>query len=341
MLHLLMKIITIASILIIFFGTIFAGQVAPLPEIKKPQRIYIDRQQLYITEGATIYIYSLNNFKLQKKFGKRGEGPGEFKESGEGIYLIFSPDNLQVVSSGRLSIFSREGRFIREQIVSNPRNFEFQSLGDRYVGTSLQVEKGLVYFTINLFDKNFKKLKALSRYRHPFFPSHKPIDPVDLRISTSLVYRNKIFFDDEQGTIHVLDHTGRELHTITHDYKRIGITDIHRTRYLAFWRTDLKAEYNAFRERLKFPDHFPCIRNFHIQDDRIYVITFEESGANSRILIFDLQGKLLKKTWAPLAEINMLIPLGFNYYTIHERKIYILRENQPDEEWELVIENMD
>jgi hypothetical protein len=134
---------------------------------------------------------------------------------------------------------------------------------------------------------------------------------------------------------------GREFRKIERDYKRIKITDIQKTRYLNFFKSDLKPEYDAFRERIKFPARFPCIRNFHVLDDKIYIITFEESGVNSRILVFDLQGKLLKETWAPLADTNMLIPLGFNFYTFHRHKVYVLRENEKSEQWELLIQDIE
>ena len=53
--------------------------VTPLPDINKPGFVYLDKKQMYVTEDTSIYIYSLNDLKLIKKFGKRGEGPQEFK----------------------------------------------------------------------------------------------------------------------------------------------------------------------------------------------------------------------------------------------------------------------
>ena len=335
-----MKCVYSLLLTIFLLGPAYSGQVLSLPEISKPQRLYIDSNQAYITEGATVFIYSLKSGSLQTRFGKRGEGPGEFKESGEGLILHFRPDRLQVISSGRLSSFSREGEFIGEEIVSNPRRFEFQSLENRYVGTAIHPEKGRVFFTVNLFDNNLKKIKEIYRYRHPFFPRHKPINPVDVRISSCIVYQNRIYFDDREGSIHVLDRDGVELVVIPPVSERIKITDSHKKRYLDFWRIDLRAEYNAFRERLKFPASFPPIRNFHIVNDRIYVITFKESGIRSEIRVFNLRGILLKKSQAPLAGINMLIPLLFNFYAIYKDEVYILRENSRTEEWELVIEKI-
>jgi len=316
---------------------VFAGQVIPLPGLLKAKNIYVDQEQIFITEGSTIYIYSLKDFKLQKKFGKRGEGPGEFKESGEGIKLKFSPENIIVLSTGRISYFTRDGQFIKDRI-SNPRAAEFQELGSGFVGRELSREKKGLFFTVNLFDKNLKKGKELYRFKHPFFPRNKPINPVFLRGSTYYVYQEKIFYDDEEGIIHVLDSTGKELYSIRHRFEQVKVKDIHKKRYLMFWRTDNRDEYDAFKERLKFPAVFPPIRDFHIVDNKIYVITYEEKDNRCKMLVLDLGGKLLKEVFVPLVDINMLIPYYYNYYTIHKDKLYILRDNQDTEEWELHID---
>ncbi len=333
-----MKRVYLSLFLLLVSGLIFAGRVIPLPDLLKPQRIYIDREQLFVTEGAAIYIYSLKDFKLQKKFGKRGEGPGEFKESGEGIRLAFTPANIIVISIGRLSYFTRDGQLMKETTVANPRRFAFQELGSGFVGKEFLREKKGIFFAVNLYDRNLKKGREIYRYKHPFFPRNRPIDPVSPRISTYYVYRGKIFYDDEEGTIHVLDSSGKELYSIRHKYERVKIEDIHKERYVMFWKTDLRPEYDAFKDRLKFPAAFPPIRNFHIAADKIYVITHTEKNNRCKMLLFALDGKLLKEVFVPLVDINMLIPDLYNYYTIHQDKLYILRDNPDTEEWELHIE---
>ena len=332
-----MKKIYLLFFLLLVSSFVIAGQVIPLPGLLKPQRIYIDQEQCFITEGATIYIYSLKDFKLQKKFGKRGEGPGEFRESGEGIKMDFKPENIIVLSTGRVSYFTRDGQFIKEARI-NPRRSEFQELGGGFLGRELIVEKKGVFFTVNLFDKNLKKGKEIYRFKHPFYPRNKPINPVFLRTSTYYVYRENIFYDDEDGNIHVLDSGGKELYSIRHQYEQVKVKDIHKERYLMFWRTELRDEYDAFKDRLKFPAAFPPIRNFHIQGNKIYVITYKEKDNQCKLVVFDLKGKPLKEVFVSLVDIDMLIPDVYNYYTIHKDKLYILRDNQDTEEWELHIE---
>jgi hypothetical protein len=59
------------------------------------------------------------------------------------------------------------------------------------------------------------------------------------------------------------------------------------------------------------------------------------------MLVFDLEGKLLKEVFVPLVDINMLIPYFYKFYTIHEDKLYILRDNPDKEEWELHIDPLE
>ena len=71
-------------ILLLFFSgsvSVFAAKIVPLQELRKPETIAVDCSQIYITESASIYIYSLKDFRLIKKFGQAGEGPdGKFVE---------------------------------------------------------------------------------------------------------------------------------------------------------------------------------------------------------------------------------------------------------------------
>jgi hypothetical protein len=70
-------------VFLLFFLTVsvFAGKQVILAELVNPDSIAVDQYQVYITEGTSIYIYDLENFKLKTKFGKRGEGPNEFMEN--------------------------------------------------------------------------------------------------------------------------------------------------------------------------------------------------------------------------------------------------------------------
>ena len=102
--------------LLFFASLIFPEKAAVLPEIKSPAfDITVDDNELFMVECATIFIYSLENFKLKKKFGRRGEGPQEFKvHPAEHVGLCVQPDSLLVLSGRKMSFFTRDGQFKKE-----------------------------------------------------------------------------------------------------------------------------------------------------------------------------------------------------------------------------------
>jgi hypothetical protein len=66
---------------------VFAANTVELPDLLDPAAIHVDGNRMYITEHATIYIYSTKDYHLIKKFGRRGEGPKEFKLGQANIFL--------------------------------------------------------------------------------------------------------------------------------------------------------------------------------------------------------------------------------------------------------------
>ena len=102
-----------------FVTAAFAGKVVPLPDITKPKTITVIDNQVFITENIRVTIYSAKDFKKITAFGKRGEGPREFKimdnaEIGIGVQVSVQPDYILVNSIGKISYFSRTGEYLRE-----------------------------------------------------------------------------------------------------------------------------------------------------------------------------------------------------------------------------------
>ncbi len=336
----------LTQIAFLFFlaGILLAAEAAEgflLPGLLKPQTLTVDGSQVFITEGTTIYIYSLSGGQLQKKFGRSGEGPGEFKDDGLGVKLEIKPDEIIVTSAGRLSYFTRAGEFKRETQVTDPRKFQFKSLGDNYVGTATAREKDKIYIALGLYDSGLSKVKELYRYKHPFWPRSKDINAVDLRVCSFYVYHDKIFVDDSQGRILIFNRQGEKISEIAPTYEDIKVTEAHKTRYMETWKTSLKEEYEAFKERLKFPGTFPRIRDYQVKDGKIYIVTYKEEQGKSQMFIYSEEGKLLKTVLVTLVEIDMLLPHVYNYYTIKQGKLYRLEETADTEEWKLHITDIE
>jgi len=81
---------TIATLLIfLFIGSPVRAKTIPLPDLMKPASIAADAERLYISDGTTVHVYSRNDFKLEKTFGKKGEGPQEFMvHSSHGVDVL-------------------------------------------------------------------------------------------------------------------------------------------------------------------------------------------------------------------------------------------------------------
>lgn len=75
----------------------------------KPHFLAVNDSYCFIGERFTIFQYSLEDFKLVKKFGGRGQGPGEFPV----ILGIHTTARFLIVSSlSRIYVYSKDGEFI-------------------------------------------------------------------------------------------------------------------------------------------------------------------------------------------------------------------------------------
>lgn len=313
---------------------ILGMKVVELPDILKPHLIVADKDQLFIVEDTSILVYSLKDFSLLKKFGKRGEGPGELKQFISGIDI--QPDFILVNSIGRLSWFDRSWHFLKQQNDTS-MGHNYKIVGKHYAGMKMVREKDAIYFAICIFDSHLKNIREIYRYTHPFFKRKRKINPVNIRVSSYFVFNNKIFVDGGKGIINVYDENGKMLYTINHEFEPIKISKDDKERYIEFWKSDIKAEYKVYKQRLEFPTYFPAIRDFQVANGKIYVLTNKKKDGKNELIIFNLKGKLLKKTMAPLLETNMILPHLFCYYTIQNNRIYKLVDNQDKETWELHI----
>jgi len=329
------KYMVVLFVLLSFLaGPVFAGKIVPLEDLLKPHIIKADEERFYVVDGVTIYIYALADFKVIEKFGKAGEGPKEFKDR---VYALdIQPDSIIVNSEGRISHFTKEGDFIK-QASATSTSINYLPIGDNLVGMRMLPHDRTLYFAVNLYDKKLTKIKELHRFIHPFTP-RKPVNLTDVRVCSYVVYDNKIFIDKE-GIIDVYGKDGEQLYSIDPGIKKVKITEENKKQYWEFWKSNhvLRAEYNALKDRFKFPDYFSPIRDFQIIDGKIYILTYNERAGKSEMLVYSLPGKLVKKALVPLTDVAVILPQMYNFYTIKNGKIYTLKENLDSETWELHI----
>jgi hypothetical protein len=336
------KFIVIIGLVVIIPAIVkgdIATKVVPLPDILNPELVRVDENQMYITEGANIYIYSLKDFLLIKKFGKKGEGPQEFLTP-PGVlgtmWLEIRPGDLFIHSLYKISYFSKQGMFIKEMKINLAQTSVLKPIEDRLVGAGFPNEKGIRYWTINIYNSDLEIIKEIYRYERAFYPD-RDINLLNIKMPDFCVYDKKIFVADTEktGTIYVFDLNGSQLYTITPGYDKVEITPKVEKRLrensIASNRRDF---YEAYKHKIKFPKYFPAMRFMVAVDEKLYIMTYKTTDDKTQFLIYTTPGKFLEKVLLPVKDMEVRY---FCPFTIKNNKLYHLNDNEDTEIWELHI----
>jgi hypothetical protein len=339
--RLIVKQIIIYLILFVCLSGFSTGtQVVPLTGLVNPDSILVDEQSIYITDREIIYIFSTDDFKLKTKFGKAGEGPQEFKINPAGIAKLniqLSPDKIIVNSIGRVTFFSKAGKFLKEIQISSGNNFI--PFGDGYVGYGTSRDNKIMYTTFNLYDSEFQKLKEFFRKEY-YVQANKKFNLIKLgcgnaRRAIYQVYNGKIFIEGDNNDIHVFNKKGDEEYIIKLEYERLKIheerkKEIKEDLFLLYTSPLMK---DLINEKGYFPEHYSA-RIFKIADDNIYIPTYKKQNGTNEFVVLDLKGKEKNRISIPFKEKTFL--LAYPYW-IAGRKLYQVFDNEKVEGWELHI----
>ena len=335
------------KLLISFLAVLFltclvsAAKVAVLSELQRPASITVDGNQVFITEGINVYIYSAKDYSLQKKFGKEGEGPQEFKHHpnpmSESIRIIVQPKEILVNSIGKISYFTRKGEFIREMRAMLSLG-GYIPVGNHMAGFGFDQKDNTRYITLNICSPQCVKEKEFFRVK-TLIQDGKSIDPIKMSVAklvaTIYVEDNKMFYRGEDQKIYAFAENGNQIYSITPEYEKVKFTEEFKNRYINFSENDYRYKYvyQQDKNRIKWPEYFPLIRDLQVANKKIYIITFNSINDKKECYIYDsANGKFIKKAFLPLVEQNVqeLYP-----YTIKNGKVYQLVENLDEEKWEL------
>ncbi|NIM18025.1 MAG: hypothetical protein GTO45_39110 [Candidatus Aminicenantes bacterium] len=326
----------LATILVTGF-LLYPEKVATLDELANPFIMQVDESQLYITDSETVLIYSLKDYKLQNKFGKKGEGPGEFRISPTmsmgSVMLDVYPDYLIVNSMGKVSFFSKQGKFIKEMRTISPLGM-FKQIGNRFVGYGFSMDNDGNYMTTNIWDAKLSRvIKELHQEKQWFVPGSK-MDAFGLRTGFFFVADNKIFVENEKRNILIFDENGKKLGSIDPAIEPVKMTKSFKEGFHHYLKTTarFKQFYPFLKDMLTFPDYFPGIRLYYAADNTIYILSWRKKNGQSECFVYDLKGKLINKTYLPFIEQTEF----FQYtQTFGNGKFYQGVESEDGEVWEL------
>jgi hypothetical protein len=352
-----MKLAVMVLSLLVCLEMLVPAKVIPLPGgMATPDSIKVDQNHIYISDFPFIYIFSRKDFRLIKKFGRKGEGPQEFM-------FVAIPyvrdDHLIVCDYVKALFYTKEGNY-KKEIKSKTYTWrELMPVGNKFVGKGRFDEGKIDYIGLNLYDAALNKEKRIVKYKMWAMGGQgKASNIIDYRNIQYVTYEDKIFVktDQKDFIIEVYDNSGKKLYTINREYERVGVSDADIKRYHDYFRTysRVRRNYENMKHTLGFGKLFPAIRTFTIADRKIYVVTFKKKNGDSEVIILNLKGKLLKKIFLPLfkrdevfyrsIENNIFKRRNNSTFAIKDGKLYQIIENEENEEtqnWEAHVTNFE
>lgn len=340
------KMRKVLLIVILFFVVMFVRgeKTVEFPDISRPDFIVAHNGKLVIMEKPHIYIYSLKDFKLLKKFGRQGEGPGEFQveQYGAPMSISFPGNEMMVSSENKASYFSMDGQFLRQK--KTPQGTVMYQVGDQFLGvgpTFDEAGKQLVSFRI--MDGEFKLIKKVFETSISVNIGTQDMVLPYGAFTHNPVYKDKIILvtGDQEFQIEIFDHKGNFIRKIRKEPKKIRIPEAFKQKALQWFQTDprFKPFYDSvLKNKIKFRSHFPAIRDINLGDDRIHVITYNRKDDLWECIILNFKGEELNRLFIPMAEY---IPFSYYalLYSVENGKLYSLVEDPDEEVWTLHILN--
>ena len=325
-----------------------APEIFELPEIQEPFKIFSDGKRLFIVDldEYTIHAYSTQPFRYDFSFGKKGGASGEFKYPPS---IQFFNDTIIAMSSNKTSWFTRDGKFIKEKLYDDFEGFTTHMemrlipIKENYVQVSVDHDSSKK--SIYLLNSEFERIKTLYEGFYDWnqvHPDLKDFRMLHYQIDVT-AYKDKIYISDSHKGFYleVFSPTGDPLFTIDKNnvIERIAVTEDYKQK--ALHDLQMKYKYKWIYDTLKkdvysFYEFFPPIRYFHISNDKIYITTYKESDEKHEIVVLNLQGNILNKTFLKIRSWKYYKFLGeLDLYTIHSGRLYELLKNTNTDKWEM------
>ena len=81
------------------------------------------------------------------------------------------------------------------------------------------------------------------------------------------------------------------------------------------------------KDESKVPTYLPDINDYWINNDKIYVKTYDLKNKTEKYIIMDLNGKIIKIVYLPISYIGT--------FAFYDNKFYYLKDNGKNESWDL------
>ena len=336
----------ILIVLAVCHRTGFAAGQRVLEGAFEPEMIRVADDALYVVEGPSILVYSLKDLKLLRKIAGPGEGPGEFKPADFWYNTVtVLPEEIFVDGFDKTVRFSKDGRLLGE--ARKPLGTSrMVPVGGNFAAVRPDHIEGEVQFQcLLLYDAKGVLIKELARQEAPVQSvTHRTEMIPD--VLNFAVWEDRIFVEKsrEGFVIDVFDSGGSFLYRIEQEHERTAVTEAHRNEAIEKFKTDPFVKRIGFEEFKRFsqfvwPKTLPAIMDLTVADGTIYARTSRSRDGKDRWLIMGLKGDVSGAVELPrvddapfLATLN-----GVNYHTVHDGHLYVIRNNERTDDWELFV----
>jgi len=295
-----------------------AYQKKVLKDILVPSEIVVDKNNFYILDEFTIHIFKKNNFEMVNKIGKKGEGPGEFKTPPMSISIY--DDKLFIYSTGKVCFFSLEGKYLYEKKIPI-RIMNLYPFGEKYVAKRIKfpkTTKDTLKVIMSLYDNNFKFIKniGINEAKNPMVE----VNPIEYLSKIQIIGNNLFYGSGQEGfKIKIFNIMGDKLYEIKFEDRNLKIPDAEKEKILT--RIKKTPYWNMVKNKIKFPNYYPEIEDFLIDNNNIFVKTFRKKSTWNEFYVISLKGKIKRKIFLPDKKI----------YTFFYDNFIFLQLNQNDE----------
>jgi len=288
----------------------------------------------------------MKDFKYIGSFGKRGDGPMELVPDSEIPIQIFLLKDTVFLSSGLKTVtFTKTGKPVSETVFHNyysaiapfKRNFVVLEL-------SLdQKTHRIKIYTVMLFSSDLKNIKTLLSFESPSIGIPNRPRGFALALFTLFGVTDDhlyVFSQRQDKDIFIFNSEGKQIKTIKVGLPKLKVTESVKNEVLDYLIKSRKYKiYGLREENLKecvfFREYLPSVKVFKIKDGIITIQTYEKKGNAYRFVLMDLNGKILKSLYLPVAEYE-LSQLGIHTtYCFDKTNYYYLVDNADAETWEL------
>lgn len=338
-----MKKMIIVSLLLALFSIrpVFGKKVATFEKLYQPEIISLYEDRLFVVEKAFVYVYSMKDFRFLYKFGKRGDGPGELSPQLR-YKMQMQVDDLGVMLNcmGKMAFFTHEGQYVSERRVPFIA-IQVIQIGD-YTAMSKSIfnQAGKNSLAVVYFDSQMELAKTLYSRSYPHHHKSGKIDMVP-QVVLIRKYKDNLFVFDQKGdfVVHMFDAKGNLVKKIETEYPKQKLPSEYIAKTWEWASKDIRLRQlsEEMRKMAYFPEYFPVMKNFVVDEGKIYVHTYQTQGDKSEFVIVDFNGKILKKVFLGGADINTI---EYAPYTFKDGKYVYLYENPDNEKIELYVENI-